>query len=157
MGLQQWVGEVLSTGLPGNFPVMYLNPPTIKFYKKVCMCAKSLQSNSLWQYGLHSTRLLCSWDSSGENTGVGCHTLLQGIFPTQRLNLHLLTSAALAGRFFTTSTTRYLHSQFFWSYITYLNTCTTSYRLVSTYAATVAKVIITSWDIKCEDLYPHKL
>ena len=25
-------------------------------------------------------------DSSGKNTGVGCHALLQGIFPTQRLN-----------------------------------------------------------------------
>ena len=27
---------------------------------------------------------------SGKNTGVGCHALLQGIFPTQGLNLHLL-------------------------------------------------------------------
>ena len=26
----------------------------------------------------------------GKNTGVGCHSLLQGIFPTQRLNLGLL-------------------------------------------------------------------
>ena len=25
-----------------------------------------------------------------KNTGVGCHFLLQGIFPTQRLNPHLL-------------------------------------------------------------------
>ena len=25
-----------------------------------------------------------------ENTGVGCHALLQGIFPTQGWNLHLL-------------------------------------------------------------------
>ena len=30
------------------------------------------------------------WDSSGENTGVGCHVLLQGIFPTWGSNLHLL-------------------------------------------------------------------
>ena len=28
--------------------------------------------------------------SSGKNTGVGCHVLLQGIFPTQGLNPHLL-------------------------------------------------------------------
>ena len=28
------------------------------------------------------TRLLCLWDSPGRNTGVGCHSLLQGIFPT---------------------------------------------------------------------------
>ena len=29
-------------------------------------------------------------DSPGKNTGVGCHSLLQGIFPTQGLNLGLL-------------------------------------------------------------------
>ena len=29
-------------------------------------------------------------DSPGKNTGVGCHLLLQGIFPTQGLNPHLL-------------------------------------------------------------------
>ena len=31
-------------------------------------------------------RLLCPWDSPGKNTGVGCHALLQGIFPTQGSN-----------------------------------------------------------------------
>ena len=30
--------------------------------------------------------LLCPRDHLGKNTGVGCHFLLQGIFPTQRLN-----------------------------------------------------------------------
>ena len=34
-------------------------------------------------------RLLCPWDSLGKNTGVGCHALLQGIFPTQGLNTGL--------------------------------------------------------------------
>ena len=29
-------------------------------------------------------------DSPGNNTGVGCYALLQGIFPTQGSNLHLL-------------------------------------------------------------------
>ena len=33
---------------------------------------------------------LCPWDSPGKNTGVGCHTLLQGIFLTERSNLCLL-------------------------------------------------------------------
>ena len=37
-----------------------------------------------------SLRLLCPWDSPGKNTGVGCHVCLQGIFPTQGLNLSLL-------------------------------------------------------------------
>ena len=35
-------------------------------------------------------RLLCPWDFSGKNTEVGCLCLLQGIFPTQRLNPGLL-------------------------------------------------------------------
>ena len=30
------------------------------------------------------------WDLPGKNAGVGCHFLLQGIFPTQGSNLHLL-------------------------------------------------------------------
>ena len=35
------------------------------------------------------SRILCPWDSPGKNTGVHCHSLLQGIFPTQGLNLGL--------------------------------------------------------------------
>ena len=36
------------------------------------------------------TKLLCPWDSPGKNTGVGSHSLLQGIFPTQGWDLGLL-------------------------------------------------------------------
>ena len=36
------------------------------------------------------TRLLSPWNSPGKNTGVGCHFLLQGIFPTQGFNPWLL-------------------------------------------------------------------
>ena len=36
------------------------------------------------------TRLFCPWESPGKNTGVGCHSLLQGIFLTQGLNPGLL-------------------------------------------------------------------
>ena len=43
----------------------------------------------LWLHGLKPIRLLCPWDFPGKNTGMGCHFLLQGIFPTQGLNLHL--------------------------------------------------------------------
>ena len=32
------------------------------------------------------TKLLHPWDFQGKSTGVGCHFLLQGIFPTQGLN-----------------------------------------------------------------------
>ena len=29
--------------------------------------------------------LLCPWNSPGKNTEMGCHSLLQGIFPTQKI------------------------------------------------------------------------
>ena len=48
-------------------------------------------SDSLQPHGLHPTRLLRPRDSPGENTGVGCYTFLQGIFPTQESNPHLLS------------------------------------------------------------------
>ena len=38
-------------------------------------------SDSLWPHGLYSP-----WNSSDQNTGVGSHSLLQGIFPTQKSN-----------------------------------------------------------------------
>ena len=41
---------------------------------------------SLRPHGLQPTRLLRPWDAPGKNIGVGCHFLLQGIFPTQGLN-----------------------------------------------------------------------
>ena len=37
-----------------------------------------------------TARLLCLQDFPGKSTGSGCHFLLQGIFPTQGLNLGLL-------------------------------------------------------------------
>ena len=46
-------------------------------------------SNSLWPSGLQLTRLLSLWDSLGKNTGVDCHTLPQGIFLNQGLDLQL--------------------------------------------------------------------
>ena len=45
--------------------------------------SRSVVSNSLWPHGLLPTRLLCPWDFPGNSTGVDCHFLLQGIFPTQ--------------------------------------------------------------------------
>ena len=40
--------------------------------------------------GNEATRLLCPRDFLRKNTGVGCHFLLKGTFPTQGLNPHLL-------------------------------------------------------------------
>ena len=41
-------------------------------------------------FRLQPARLLCPWDSPGKNTEVGCHFLVQGIFPTQGSNQCLL-------------------------------------------------------------------
>ena len=48
-------------------------------------------------------RLLCPWDSPGKNTGVGCHTLLQGNLPHTGIEHAVLMSPALAGKLFITS------------------------------------------------------
>ena len=45
--------------------------------------SRSAVSNSLLPPGLLPTRLLCPWDSPGKITGVGCYSLLQGMFLTQ--------------------------------------------------------------------------
>ena len=61
----------------------------------------SVVSDSWQPHGLQSARLLCPWDFPGKDTGVGCHFLLHGIFPTQSSNPSL-KYPALAGRWFTT-------------------------------------------------------
>ena len=50
----------------------------------------SFVSDSWWPHGLQPTRFLRLWDSPGKSTEVGCHFLLQGIFPSQRLKPGLL-------------------------------------------------------------------
>ena len=53
-----------------------------------CVRAQSrltLQLRELW-----STMLFCPWVCPGKNTGVGCHSLLQGVAATQGLSLSLL-------------------------------------------------------------------
>ena len=76
--------------------------------------ACQVKSDSVWPWTVAHQAPLCPWDSPGKNTGVekkkkkntgvGCHALFQGIFLTQGSNPHLM-SPALAGMFFTTSTT----------------------------------------------------
>ena len=63
-----------------------------KMIKFCCsMCTELLQPCPALQHcGLQPTRLLGLWDPPGENTGVGCHAFLQGIFPTRGSNPSLL-------------------------------------------------------------------
>ena len=51
-----------------------------------CVLGYSVVSDSLQPHGLWPARLLCPWNFPGKTTGVGSHSLLQGIL----LNLGLL-------------------------------------------------------------------
>ena len=57
---------------------------------------------TLGPHGLQPARLLCPWDSPSKNTGVACHFLLWGIFPTQGSS----QVSHAASRFLTFSTAR---------------------------------------------------
>ena len=51
-------------------------------YLKVTQSCPTL----LQRHGLQPSSFLCPWNSAGQSTGVGSHSLLHGIFPTQGLN-----------------------------------------------------------------------
>ena len=57
---------------------------------KCCCLVTQLCPTLLRPLGLGPARLLCPWDFPGKNIGMGCHFLLQRIFPTQGSNQHLL-------------------------------------------------------------------
>ena len=77
-------GRLLTTGQPekslkfwhGNYSVSSNG----SLWKYV---SRSVTSDSLPLHGLQPARLLCLWNSSGKNTGMGSHFLLHRIFPTQ--------------------------------------------------------------------------
>ena len=56
----------------------------------MCVLSHPVMYDPLQPHGLQPARLLCPWDSPGKNTGVGIHSFLLEIFPTQGLNLGLL-------------------------------------------------------------------
>ena len=55
-----------------------------------CVPASSVVSGSLQSHVPQPARLLCLWDFPNKDTGVGCHFLFQGFFPTQGSNICLL-------------------------------------------------------------------
>ena len=56
-------------------------------YVHVCALSRSVMSDSLQPHGFYSPPGSSIQENSpGKNIGVGCHALLQGIFPTQGLN-----------------------------------------------------------------------
>ena len=57
---------------------------------RICLVIQScLTVHNPMHSSVSSVSSVCG-DSLGKNTGVGCHVLLQGIFPTQGLNQGLL-------------------------------------------------------------------
>ena len=54
------------------------------------LLSHQIESNSFVTLWTVAHQAPCLWSFLGKNTGVGCHFLLQGIFPSQELNLGLL-------------------------------------------------------------------
>ena len=95
-----WALSLLSASLPANIAWRWGIESesgktqfkcVIQSQWRVCMRAQSLSlvrlSAALWTVALYP------WNFTGKNTGVGCHFLLQEIFPTQGWSsglLHLL-------------------------------------------------------------------
>ena len=67
-----------------------------------CVHACTVVSDSFATAWTAALQALLSMDFPGKHTGMGCHVLLQGIFPTQGQNL-LLLSPTVAGGFFPTT------------------------------------------------------
>ena len=57
----------------------------------MCACQVTSVVGTLRPRGPQPARLLCPQESPGETIGMGCHALLQGIFPTQGSNPRLLS------------------------------------------------------------------
>ena len=57
---------------------------------RICFAKLPLSCLTLAFRELEPSRLLCPWDSPGKHIGVGCHALLQEIFPTGGWNPPLL-------------------------------------------------------------------
>ena len=85
-----------------SHPHLFLWPSWRFFRLTVCMLSHSVMSDSLHPLNCSLLGSSCPWNSLSKNNGVGCHALLQGIFPTQGLT----QVSCIAGGFFTVWTTR---------------------------------------------------
>ena len=57
-------------------------PIRMSIIQKMYVHGKSLQFCPAFREPMDYSLPDCAWDSPGKNTGVGCHALLQQIFPT---------------------------------------------------------------------------
>ena len=85
--LNSW-GVYILAGAQGMIGAVTWVTGTIfyKMWKEKGKWSHSGMSDCLWPQELWHTRLLHPWDFPGKSAGVGCHFLLQRIFPTQRPN-----------------------------------------------------------------------
>ena len=81
---------------PPTWPLYWLlsreqPDPTFGHITLMCVCVcQPLRHVPLFAISwIVATRLICPWNSPDKNTGVGSHSLLQGIFQTQGSNPHL--------------------------------------------------------------------
>ena len=59
----------------------------VMLHVRICVLVTQSCLTLARPHGLQPSRILCPWDSPHKNTGVGCYSLLQGIFPAQVSNL----------------------------------------------------------------------
>ena len=81
-GTAIWSSNPNSEYLSENCYLKNISAPHVHCSIIWAVLSLSVASDSLQLHGLQSTRLLCPWDSSGENSGVGCHFLLQAAWFT---------------------------------------------------------------------------
>ena len=84
----EWFITLIGTGL--FYPKEGTLSLSVFPWKKVKVLVAQLCLSLCDPWIIKPARLLCSWNSLGKNTGVGCCFLLQGTFLTQGSNLGLL-------------------------------------------------------------------
>ena len=87
------LGALPNPGIESRSPALQadsLPSETPRKPKESQSVTRSDMPDSLRPHGPKPARLLCPWNSPGNNTRVGRHSLLQGIFPTHESNWGLL-------------------------------------------------------------------
>ena len=83
---EAWLGQLLSLSIELEEALLTHTGMLLQqcqSYYELCLCACVLSHVPLFAAPWTAApRLLYLWNSPGKNTGVGCHFLLQGIFPT---------------------------------------------------------------------------
>ena len=100
-----WVINLMPTGLWFTYCTPMLTDQKLKLKEGVWVlsCFSCVQLFATLR--TVACRLFCPWDPPGKNTGVGCHSLLQGNLPDPGMEPASLMSPALLGGVITTNTT----------------------------------------------------